>query len=68
MEFIDEPWGFTTLICGQSIVVTTPQFVKWFLTLEIGEQIYAYRKWSEIIEGTIRDYKRWFVSRLINDR
>jgi hypothetical protein len=22
MEFIDEPWGFTILICGQPIVVT----------------------------------------------
>jgi hypothetical protein len=44
MECIDEPWDFTTLICGQPIVVTIPQLVKWFLTLEIGEQIYAYRK------------------------
>jgi hypothetical protein len=65
MEFIDEPWGFTTLVCGQPIVVTIPQLVKWF---ETGEQIYAYRKWPEITEGTIRDYKRWFVPRLINDQ
>jgi hypothetical protein len=68
MEFIDEPWGFTTLVCGQPIVVIIPQFVKWFSILETGEQIYAYCKWSEIIEGTIGDYKKWFVPRMINDQ
>jgi hypothetical protein len=68
MEFIDEPWGFTILVCKQPIVVTIPQLVKWFSTLDTGEQIYAYRKWPEITEGTIREYKRWFVPRLINDR
>jgi hypothetical protein len=47
MEFIDEPCGFTTLICGQPIIVIIPQLVKWFSTLEIGEQIYAYRKWPK---------------------
>jgi hypothetical protein len=68
MEFIDEPWGFTILVCGQSIVVIIPQLVKWFSILEIGEQIYAYRKWLEITESTIRNYKKWFVPRVINDR
>jgi hypothetical protein len=28
IKFRDEPWGFTTLICGQSIVVTISQLVK----------------------------------------
>jgi hypothetical protein len=59
---------FTTLVCEQPIVVTISQFVKWFSTLKTGEQVYAYRKWPEITKGTIRDYKRWFVPRLINDR
>jgi hypothetical protein len=67
MEFIDEPWGFTILVCGQTIVVTIPQLIKWFSTLETGEQVYAYRKWPKITEGTLREYKRWFVPRLIND-
>jgi hypothetical protein len=67
MEFVDEPWDFTTLVCEQLIVVIIPQLIKWFSTLKIGEQIYFYRKWPEITEGTIRDYKKWFVSRLIND-
>jgi hypothetical protein len=36
---------------------------------EIGTRRPRYcRKWPEITEGTIRDYKRWFVPRLINDR
>jgi hypothetical protein len=68
MEFIDEPWGFTTLIYGQPIVVIIPLLVKWFSTLKTGEQVYAYRKLPEITEGIIREYKRWFVPRLINGR
>jgi hypothetical protein len=28
MEFIDEPWSFTILTCGQPIIVTISQLVK----------------------------------------
>jgi hypothetical protein len=44
MKFIDEPWDFISLICGQSIFVAIPQMIKWLETFESGKQIYAYRK------------------------